>query len=262
MNIDEIIRKISFNEINIYSYNLLKGRDIITKRLETGNEEEYVKLKQQLIEKIVGLTSYHLVPDKYFKDLLEALTSICKSIWNVKIKLVSRGIVGMGESFGLVPFEVGLSFHPLYNVPYIPSSTIKGAVRNACRELNDENIVKEMFGTSGFAGIIGFTDAFPVEKGKKKINYILYPDIITPHYPEAGTELEVSPNPIVHLSIAPGTIFRFLIYAREKIDSNFEYILIKSLLYALSKGIGARTSVGYSLFEPVKIVKIEVGENG
>ena len=255
--IDKIIHK-NRREINIYSYTLLKGRNILVKKIVKKNEE-YVKLKQQLMEKIVKLSSYYFISDEYFEELKKALNHTCKAVWKVKMALISRGIVGMSESFGQIPYEIGISFHPIFNVPYIPSSTIKGAVRNAGEELGHKNeeikdMIEKLFGTQNNIGIIGFTDAFPIES---EIKYILYPDIITPHYSKAKSELDVNPNPLAHLNIAPGTVFMFLVYARKKLNSNLEHVLLMSLLYAMARGIGARTSVGYSLFKPHKIVKLE-----
>ncbi|RLE64439.1 MAG: type III-B CRISPR module RAMP protein Cmr6 [Thermoprotei archaeon] len=258
METNSIIRKIQYyKEINMYSFVLLSGREILEKKLN-GKEKIYAQNKHKVIKYLTIFSSYNLTPDSYFEELMEALKSFCKSVWNVEMRLVTRGIIGMGESFGLLAFEVGLSFHPLFNVPYIPASSIKGAIRSACEELGYVNEAKKLFGDQRIAGIIGFTDAFPVKKEK----YILYPDVTTPHYPNVETELEVNPNPVVHLSIAPRTVFRFLVYAKDHINQRLNYVLLTSMLYALSRGIGARTSNGYSLFEPSRIVKLEDESGG
>ncbi|MEM2922354.1 MAG: type III-B CRISPR module RAMP protein Cmr6, partial [Candidatus Bathyarchaeia archaeon] len=171
---------------------------------------------------------------------------------------------------------------PTLNVPYIPGSTIKGAVRAGVFDLllkqkaskeDVERECKRLFGDNESASLIGFTDAYPVKKGEK--GYLLYPDVMSPHYKsDTATELDVSPTPIIYLTIAPGTQFQFyLFYKRERgggekkrqlsvkdsQDSDLAEtpvqdlsrlgILDRGLLYSFYRGVGAKTSVGYSRFE-------------
>jgi len=145
-------------------------------------------------------------------------------------------------------------------------------MNKSSKETEDE--CKRLFGDSNFAGLIGFTDAFPIEEEKEN-GYILYPDIINPHYKDAKNEMDVEPKPIIFLTVAPGTIFKFYMYVikeREKDkggkkeerkieigakkdlavkpipDTENLGKLDLALLYGLSMGIGAKTALGYSQF--------------
>jgi len=174
----------------------------------------------------------------------------------VKCVLVDRGISGIGSSFGQVPFEVGLNFDPILNMPYILGSSIKGAVRAAFNTYFKENkdIEDKLFGDTS-VGLVRFSDAYPISLGRYGL--LLYPDVITPHYSNAKDELTVTPNPIVYLTIAPETKFIFYVYWRKNSLSNSEkYMLKLALLLALARGIGARTSVGYSSFKVLCIDKV------
>jgi CRISPR-associated protein Cmr6 len=219
-------------------------------------------------------------------SLKQALTEYIGNrgiVREIEMKLTYRGSFGVSSTFGQIPFEVGLYIHPYFNVPYIPASSIKGAIRNAYYYylVNHENESNKkpdeecnrLFGDSNFAGLVGFTDAFPIQEGEN--GYILYPDIINPHYKDTRNEMEVEPRPIIFLTVAPGTIFKFYMYVikerekekggkkeKRKIEMGAKKDLaVKlipdmeklgkldlALLYGLSMGIGAKTALGYSQF--------------
>jgi CRISPR-associated protein Cmr6 len=231
------------------------------------NESEYFKSKKNEIKQYLDDLKSYL--ESYFKEL--------GLVREVEIRLSERGVFGVGSVFGQIPFEVGLYMHPYFNVPYIPASSIKGAIRSAYHNLfekkvaNAEEKCKEIFGDEHFAGLIGFTDALPIELGEN--GYVLYPDIINPHYRDAENEMSVSPSPIIYLTVAPGTVFKFLIYITkerrnrerkreirfggdiaEKPKPEMESLryIDLAILYGLTLGIGAKTSLGYSSFEVIK----------
>jgi CRISPR-associated protein Cmr6 len=268
---------------NLWSYISLAGRDVMKKSKEGEMAEE----KRVILEYIINRAS---LPSEEIKKILEstlqALLGCGYEVRRVKIKALSQALVGGSEAFGEIPFEVGLYFDPILNVPYIPGSTIKGAVRAGVFDLmlnwktseeeaekRAEVEVKRLFGDNKCAGLIGFTDAYPIEKGEN--GYLLYPDVMTPHYKSnTATELDVSPTPIIYLTIAPGTKFQFyMFFKRERgsgeskrqltvgdsknsdlaenpiPDPNRLGILDRGLLYSFYRGVGAKTSVGYSRFE-------------
>jgi CRISPR-associated protein Cmr6 len=185
------------------------------------------------------------------------------------MQLKYRALLGASSNFAYVPFEVGLNFDPFLCVPYIPASSIKGAARAAWRKIREKNLDERfeekeedrIFGRGGPDGNVGaiiFSDAFPVKHGKK--GFILYPDVITPHYSKGGEdvfdETQAFPTPIPHLSIAPETVFSFVIaipkrtvdISKEEARRIFRKVLMVTNV-ALKLGIGARTSVGYGVFE-------------
>lgn len=270
---------------NLWSHLCLRGYELMKMKVESSNDFE--EKKRELLEELVLManSSFNHNRDRILEMLEEVKKALLSSGYEVKVvkaKLKSRGIFGASSSFGVIPFEVGLIFDPLLNVPFIPGSSIKGAVRTAYYDLckdkgpNEEKckqICERIFGgeKSGIS-LVGFTDAYPVKAGKK--GYILYPDVMTPHYKDVKSELDLKLTPIIHLTVAPSTMFQFYIFYKKKrgnrhfkIESDIDFFNISNIraetlgfldlavLYALGLGIGAKTRIGYSSFE---IVKYEV----
>jgi len=177
------------------------------------------------------------------------------------VQLVERGIFGASQDFAKYLFEVGLEMDPYMNVPVIPASSIKGAVRRAYETLQPGKgwpPPEKVFGTSkpneegGEIGAIIFTDGYPVKAGRD--GYVLYPDVLTPHYPDdLMGELDHDPQPISHLSIAPETCFGFVIAYRRDVVT--DEILNRTIELAIHTGIGAKTSTGYGRFRLTEVAK-------
>ncbi len=315
--------------MNLWSYVCLKGTFILNLKLQS-REKEYTGEKRRFIEEICNV--FKSVDLRCVRDLLnevkEALIANGYRVKVCRVKAVSRVLVGASESFGKVPFEVGLFLDHILNVPFIPSSSLKGAFRHALIELierrykgsgvDGESIASEIFGSEQFSGLVGVTDAYPVEAG---INGLIFePDVITPHYPGARTEFDVKPTPISFLTVARGVEFEFFIYLNKQIyELEHRYIqrgmrrsrrkyagigivdklekhrfsgerdfigytiysgdlgkalgeisgikkediievipwIERAILYAFAKGVGAKTSVGYSRFMIVKYKWVE-----
>lgn len=178
----------------------------------------------------------------------------------IRAKLLERGLFGSSQAFGKTVFEVGLEFDPYTNAPIIPGSSIKGSARNAYELLVrdpkrvDWPPVLEMFGESSAEesrkGALIFTDAYPMSPGYAGM--LLFPDVLTPHYSKAGQdrmrEFGWDPIPVSYLSVAPETIFGFLIAFNKQIPSE---IIDETVETAFDLGVGAKTSVGYGRFERV-----------
>lgn len=275
---------------NLWSYVSIKGSKLLLDK--AGGKAVEDEEERRLLEYIVrqaDIRSEEIA--SMLRDVESALKSCGYELRRVRIKLISRGLVGVSETFGKIPFEVGLCFDPILNVPYIPGSAIKGAVRSATFDLlyeerrsagkSDEEAETEAerecsrifggrIGEDRCAGLVGFTDAYPIKKGDG--GYLLYPDVMSPHYRKGvETELDVSPVPIIYLTIAPGVEFQFYLFYKRKRggrrglivadyrgsdlaetpdqDLSRLGILDRGLLYAFYRGVGAKTSVGYSRFE-------------
>jgi len=281
----ENLKKI--DKLNLWSYLILCSSRLMCKKAEVvkrNDKREVEAKKRDLLETMVETSKVTFSSNKclvlnLLKDIEGGLVRSGFEVRIVKARLSSRGLFGVGETFGQTVFEVGLSFDPLLNLPFIPGSSLKGAVRSAYQELflkkrvKDEKLCeaecKRIFGESGKSvGLVGFTDAYPIEPGEKGL--ILYPDVMTLHYREnVKTELDVQPNPLVYLTVAPGTIFRFYVFwknrgeRRVKVGSGFKADLSPSpkptpetlalldlaILYSLKTGVGAKTSLGYSSLE-------------
>ncbi len=232
--------------------NLFSLANISSVIINTVTEKEKHLTLEKLTEysKKVSLDKVN----KHLDEVKAAYSSLGLFVIDLKAKLTYRTVVGASSSFGQPAFEIGLSFDPILNVPYIPGSTIKGTVKSATSVLkegiNDE-LMKDLFGDDS-VGRLDFADAYPVEGGVN--GYILIPDVLTPHYSKGGEDIlkedQVTPTPIPFLSIAPKTKFRFLIADRmQKDDQSFLKTLLKAVVVAFSLGIGAKTSLGYGTLD-------------
>ena len=232
-----------------YSANnpLLKYRFIILKDIE----EKRSIFKREVAE----LVSRNFRLDgekvkKYFDNLKEILKSLKYTIVDVEITTRTRALIGVSTSLGKLIFDSGISFDPYMNLPYIPASEIKGIVRSYIEDKLGEQEAKEIFGDEEREGNVNFTDAYPV----KAENFLFVPDVITPHYNKKKSEADAEPTPAIHLTIAPKVTFRFLIYyKREDVGKP----ICDSIPLVIIRGLGARSSVGYSLFELSKIEVIK-----
>ena len=160
----------------------------------------------------------------------------------------SRFVTGLGRSH---PVENGFAWHPTLGTPYLPGSSIKGAVGAWARlDANPPapcETVKRLFGDSGCAGGICFLDAVPITPVQ------LESDVMTPHY--AGwTETDPpgdwrSPTPIPFLVTAAGTALLFGIVPSGTVSHEDLDVVMSWLRSALAwSGGGAKTAVGYGRF--------------
>nr|WP_277344935.1 type III-B CRISPR module RAMP protein Cmr6 [Paenibacillus thiaminolyticus] len=156
-----------------------------------------------------------------------------------------------------------MTLHPVYGIPYIPSSSLKGAVRhcwiqerhegNESEALKDALFVK-CFGTgaeneAAVAGQLIFFDAFPAT------SYTIVLDVQTPHfkdYYETKGERQptdaLSPVPIF-IPAVTGTEFTIFIGAAEGRLAEQEISEVRKMVSTtLSEyGLGAKTALGYGL---------------
>ena len=253
-SLKEIKEKISLNELNIFStaavisidYNyLFRGSPKMkTKILEWLVEASKLQAKQ-LCDK--ARKKLHEIAEAYRLTGFKVLSSKGEL---VEACLSSRALFG-SRTFGYTLFEVGLEFDPYLNLPVIPGSSIKGALRSAWRVLELGNGEELVFGRDKGEGKgIGcciFSDAYPIEPNPK--GFILYPDVITPHYQnDVMDERRAEPKPIPYLSIAPGVKFGFIIAVSRTIHPELFRKLRQAFLFAFKIGLGAKTNVGYGVF--------------
>lgn len=222
------------------------------------------------------------------QKMMESLKESGYLIEQFDLKLQWRLIVGLGASH---PQETSMILHHIFGIPYIPGSALKGVSRHymiwklvdeneeelnlrlcksnfaeLLKELNkalekEENLTVSVgnisfkdlihiFGTQNRQGKIIFFDAYPIEEIKLKI------DIMNPHYPDYYTKDKPptdwqNPIPIKFLTVED-TKFRFYLAAKDK-DQNLLNHARKILNDALlNYGVGAKTSLGYGLFEESK----------
>lgn len=156
-----------------------------------------------------------------------------------------------------------MTLHPVYGIPYIPSSSLKGAVRhcwiqerhegNESEALKDALFVK-CFGTgaeneAASAGQLIFFDAFPED------SYTIVLDVQTPHfkdyYETKGAKQPkdaLSPVPIFFPAVT-NTKFWIFIGAAEGRLSEDERSKVREMVEKTlgEYGLGAKTALGYGL---------------
>ena len=166
----------------------------------------------------------------------------------IEAETLDRLLIHVRSPF--MPLEIGLAWHPYLNLPFIPASSLKGALRSYM-ERSGRRIcglgVEELLGSKISASRIVFFDALPVGcRGS-----LIEADVLTPHYPEAQgvvDEARVKPNPIVFPTVSVGVRFRFVVGVRGVDASNLPCLVkeLPSLLgEAFEHGLGAKTSIGY-----------------
>jgi CRISPR type III-B/RAMP module RAMP protein Cmr6 len=214
-----------------------------------------------------------------------ALTQAAYSRWHAMMSATKatlfnaslnwRMVIGLG---GETVLETDITLHPLYGIPFIPGSALKGLTRayaageykeyyvpvdkpeeqrGASKKIDDDHSeIKRIFGSQDEAGSILFFDAMPLNG---KVEFVV--DIMNPHYPEYYNSLknnkttpptnEQQPNPITFLTVA-NTTFTFALAPRNPNDDQHktDVELVKGWLQeALQKyGVGGKTSAGYGYF--------------
>ena len=216
--------------------------------------------------------------EKRVNGLVQNLRKSGLAVEPITAKCNWRLVIGLGATH---PQETSMTLHHIYGIPYIPGSAVKGVTRHwAVLRFADEKakeekkdfyeIVKEIsyalengnelnlevdeikfmdlikiFGTQQKKGEIIFFDAFPVDNINLKI------DIMNPHYPDYyGKDNPPAdwqdPRPVKFLTIE-NTKFQFYLAGKDnKLLSKAKELLKKALK---ESGVGAKTSLGYGVFE-------------
>ncbi|WP_353686777.1 type III-B CRISPR module RAMP protein Cmr6 [Thermodesulfovibrio sp. 3462-1] len=247
---------------------------------EKENKDKYLYLVIKEFERI---------KNDYVPTLLKRIKKTIKEdfekngfvIQDFSLALSWRLVIGLGASH---PQETSMTLHHIYGIPYIPGSAIKGVTRHwavlrfaeelakknnlgiekAIEEVSkklengDESLslfldtisfqdLIKIFGTQKEEGKVIFFDAYPDENIELKI------DIMNPHYPDyyggdkPPTDWQ-NPVPIKFLTIEK-TKFQFYLASRDKDLLTKAENLLKDALKNF--GIGAKTSLGYGVFEEV-----------
>ena len=197
------------------------------------------------------------------KESIQRLQNMLERLGGQSIvfKTVSPFVTGLGITH---PVENGFAWHHTLGVPYLPGSSLKGALRSWVSQwLLDTQLERRAFGprpaerddeanqTKLDTGSVLFFDALPCGKVK------LVSDVMTPHYAEYYQEGDVpgdwlSPVPIPFLTVAQGA--EFLICLAPRSNQNEQHRKdCQSVLEHLSEalehlGAGAKTAVGYGRF--------------
>lgn len=239
---------------------------------EDKRHKEKVNLKAEFLEKIKQETFYLTQTKTYVESLYRRqqamINDLKNSGWHVEsfnATTDSRLIIGLG---GTSVIETGMTLHPLYGFPYLPGSGLKGLAR-AYAEIAVEHKpteeefrtkeLKEIFGSDykeprlaseNTQGRVFFMDGLPTTFPQLEL------DIMNPHYSEyyQGKEDKppadyMNPVPITFLTVAPGQLFLFTVFSRDKSLSEKAKQWLMGGLTEL--GAGGKTNVGYGYFKEV-----------
>lgn len=174
-------------------------------------------------------------------------------------------IVGLG---GSSPLEVSITLHPVYGIPFIPATAVKGVARSwaenhaGLQDNERKSILLEIFGSGDKytpddgtqqAGNVIFFDAYPKEYPTLEL------DVMTPHYSEYYTAHKVpadwyDPVPVQFLTVRDAEfLFHLAVSGRVTDDARAKELLARAkefLTRALTElGIGAKTNSGYGFFK-------------
>lgn len=168
---------------------------------------------------------------------------------------VWRFVSGLGMTN---PLEINLVLHRMGGFPYIPGSSVKGAVRayaelavgatpapaDAPAEALHPDVV-EVFGARDRQGKVIFFDALPATRP------LLELDVINVHYPDyyrsgaAPTDWQ-NPTPVLFLAVSKGTRFAFAVASRSAAVAEQAMAWLHGALQ--TTGLGGKTAAGYGHF--------------
>lgn len=242
-------------EVNIFSklhcFLVKKQEDLLDPKKKPAIVRELSEQLAKSLKEQAGLICQRT--KKALSEVENAYRYVGYEVISFEARLEERGLFGGSQHFGILAFDVGLEFDPYLNVPIIPGSSLKGAVRSAWRALfgdKEERAENFIFGGSNSSGACAFHDGYPIRTGRS--GYLLYPDVLTPHYLREGKDVlrehEAEPSPVVYLTVAPETFFKFIIAMPKEFDKDLRRKLREALFEALKLGIGGKTNIGYGRF--------------
>ncbi len=191
--------------------------------------------------------------DRFF-DRLRARTAAGPAYRRVLlVTSLAPVICGMGER---TPGENGLTLHPVYGVPLLPGTSLKGILRAWVlsqtwgADWQERGVhFRAMFGQGGHDGaaaVVDILDALPVP-GTAMFTL----DVLTPHhadyYQGIGAPLGwEGPNPVQFLAAAKDVRYRVVVEG----DPEWVGKATDWLGLALAeRGVGAKSRAGYGRFE-------------
>lgn len=271
--------KYEFKKDNGYPKNiaLIFGR-LIPDDGSKDNKDKYLQLVIKEFGSFTSKTNFIKLIEQRNKLIIDSLKNSGYAITPYIAHCHWRLVIGLGASH---PQETSMTLHNIYGIPYIPGSAVKGITRHWAvlkfaeryAKQNDKSFEKsveeisenlengnkielevngvkfeeliEIFGTQKKQGKVIFMDAYPVGEINLKI------DIMNPHYQDYYSENKPpadwqNPNPIKFLTVEKTKFQFYLISRKPTLLDKAEEILKESLK---EYGIGAKTSLGYGLFE-------------
>lgn len=225
-------------------------------KLTQKRDEAKRALLKDLVKKVNNLYPEVLPLIKSFLDSLESALKqhyeerMGGAVYKVRARTLSRLIVHSKNDTSALLFEYGTLLHPIFGVPYIPASSLKGALRSYLESIISPDLppssIEEIFGSTSNSALIVFTDGYPTKEGEK--GRVLEPEVTTPIYRESAREDKASPVPVIYPAVARGVEFTFLVAVKKEAVKYFDKIK-GSVTTMLFEGVGAKTTLGYGMLE-------------
>ncbi|WNF51652.1 type III-B CRISPR module RAMP protein Cmr6 [Bacillus sp. SG20001] len=221
--------------------------------------------KQSFYENVISLhleqwkKNNHLLYEKFVERYYADTNPTCL------VKSISPLVIGHG---GEGVLETGLLLHPIYGIPYLPGTALKGVASHYAHSVLGENFPElkqggsdynTLFGTNERAGIIEFHDALMMPE---TVGEAFKVDVMTPHHSDYNSVKldkmnkggsvpaprdDDSPTPIHFLTVVNGR-FQLLLKTKKNLSEDAEWLeLAKTILLGAleHEGIGAKTNAGY-----------------
>lgn len=255
--VEVCIERYPLNPVAVNVFSTL-SKTFIECYLESKTEDYISVFSRRVAEELMKAYSCESVEkllQMLSKRLDEISSEIARRYWVYELRLTTTTRLLVHARGSGLPFEVSLAWDPILNVPFIPSSSIKGSARAYFEEVGisiNGYSVDDIFGSIDREGLVMFTDAYPVACKRN----LLEPEVVTPHYHEVKElidEASSTPIPMVFITVSPGVTFRLLLIGVKTFDSRAvkQEVMDKVaglVAQALSRGVGAKTSVGYGRF--------------
>jgi CRISPR-associated protein Cmr6 len=181
-------------------------------------------------------------------------------------KAESPTICGMGER---TPGENGLTLHPVYGVPYLPGTSLKGILRawvlsqDWGADWREEGVhFHSLFGAGGDSGSAAGVDILDALMVPSTGTKPLQMDVLTPHFAKyyQGTEDPKGwdgPNPVLFMVAPMGQTYRIVLEGPQPWLSKAAEWLALALA---ERGVGAKSRAGYGRFSSMPLDKDDSGE--
>ena len=225
---------------------------LLLQRGLTEHDANNQTAKTAHIESVCRSTADEFYKRKY--NRWEQATANRNRFRRVFLKLETRLFIGLTGG-GML--ETGCAISRSHGMPYIPGSSIKGAVNAYVRErfgAAGDDIREELFGApatkdrpTGLSGLITFHDAWWIPDSAHRP---LVQEVVTSHHPEYYGKEGATPatdfdSPVPNTQVAVQGDFLFVLEGPLAWLELAEEMLIDALS---THGVGAKTRAGYGLF--------------
>ncbi len=211
------------------------------------SEDKKREYKDAHIKRLIGLGGWP-VNAKELADYLH------KGAETFSMQTETKLLIGRGTP---EVFEQGISLHPLFGLPFLPGSAVKGVTAHWAAA-NDENaeLREQIFGPQTedeekAQGKVVFLDAVPLKR------QCLEKDVLAPHYPKYYSgeadfpSDQESPNVFFFPAVKREVVFQFAVQLAAAAKGE-EQLLITAQEWIQSAlqefGIGSKTGSNYGYF--------------